>query len=156
MNTTKQEEKKYNINVNTFLEVLQETLVYAENVKEYDYDEVKELKHISDLFTRFIKQKHSEYYKVEAKEISYDKLHKKLEDAYYKKDREIQTELTAVRDSEDAEIRKIKERHYEKRMKLNEEEQRLWKKFDSDSKKLRKAMEVKQWIQQNKKKRNTT
>ena len=62
MNTTKQEEKKYNINVNTFLEVLQETLVYAENVKVYDYDELKELKHISDLFSRYIKQKHTEYY----------------------------------------------------------------------------------------------
>ena len=55
MNTTKQEEKKYNINVNTFLEVLQETLVYAENyfasVEQFDSDEMKELKHISDIMT---------------------------------------------------------------------------------------------------------
>jgi CO dehydrogenase/acetyl-CoA synthase gamma subunit (corrinoid Fe-S protein) len=48
MNTTKQEEKKYNINVNTFLEVLQETLVYANRIGWFDNDEMKELKHISE------------------------------------------------------------------------------------------------------------
>tara|TARA_R100001530_G_scaffold82475_2_gene57502 strand:+ start:715 stop:921 length:207 start_codon:yes stop_codon:yes gene_type:complete len=48
MNTTKQEEKKYNINVNTFLEVLQEALVYANRIAWFDNDEMKELKHISE------------------------------------------------------------------------------------------------------------
>ena len=51
MNTTIQEQK-YNINANTFLEVLQETLVYAETVEWFDSDELTALSVLSSLMKK--------------------------------------------------------------------------------------------------------
>ena len=62
----------------------------------------------------------------------------KLEETYFKKDRELLQKFRKERDAEFDAIRKIKEKHREKRDKLQKEQDSLFSKYESDSKKLRK------------------
>jgi len=75
-----------------------------------------------------------------AKKEAYDRSHKKLEADYFKKDREILHQFRKERDAEFDAIRKIKEKHRGKRDKLQKEQDSLFSKYESDSKKLRKTL----------------